>query len=121
MPRRLIQSIFLLDDKIRYASVLNHRGNHLEGGMKPGKATLNPEEEEQKLFLQTTVSRGMSDSWGKYFDEFRFSIFARGLSKDQGTLLSTILAHRLLAMLEINQRFLPVLYTQLARGISSFK
>ena len=76
MPRRLIQSIFLLDDKIRYASVLNHRGNHLEGGMKPGKATLNPEEEEQKLFLQTTVSRGMSDSWGRYFDDFRFSITA---------------------------------------------
>ncbi|MHB1907512.1 MAG: hypothetical protein ACYCQJ_01420 [Nitrososphaerales archaeon] len=76
MTTELIQSIFLLDDKIRYASVLNQRGNHLEGGMKPGKNTINPEEESEKLFLQTTVSRGMSESWRRYFDKFRFSIVA---------------------------------------------
>lgn len=76
MPRELIESVFGLDEKIRYASILNHRGNHLEGGIKPGKVTLNPEEEEQKLFLQTTISRGMSESWTRYFDRFRFSVIA---------------------------------------------
>jgi len=44
--------------------------------MRPGRQSLNPESEEQKLFLQTTVARGMSESWSKYFDDLRFSIIA---------------------------------------------
>jgi hypothetical protein len=76
MSRELIQKIFSLDKGIRYVAILNQRGEHLEGGLKPGLKSLNPEQEEQRLFLQTAVSRGMSESWRNYFDEFKFSIVA---------------------------------------------
>lgn len=74
--RDLIQKVFALDPKIRYCAIVDQRGGRLEGGMRPGIPSINPEDENHKLFLQTTVARGMSDSWTKYFDRFRFSIVA---------------------------------------------
>lgn len=76
MSRKLIQEIFSLDKGIRYAAILNHRGAHLEGGIRPGIKSLSPEEDDTKLFLQSTVSKGMSESWVKYFDRLKFSIVA---------------------------------------------
>ena len=76
MPRELLDEIFSLDKGIRYISILNFRGAHLEGGMRPGTISLNPENEENKLFLQATVSRGMSESWSRHFGAFKFSIIS---------------------------------------------
>ena len=73
---RLIQRVFALNSDIRYCAVVDQKGGHIEGGMRPGVESINPQEENHKLFLQTTVARGMSDSWTKYFDQFRFSIIA---------------------------------------------
>jgi hypothetical protein len=75
-PRDLINQIFSLDPAIRYVAILDQRGRHLEGGMRPRTESLNPIEEEDKLFIQTTISRGMSESWTKYFDRFRYCIIA---------------------------------------------
>lgn len=75
MSKELMNEIFSLDPGIRYAAVLSPRGTHLEGGMRPGIASVNPESEEDKLFLQATVARGMSDSWTKFFGSFKFSFF----------------------------------------------
>ncbi len=74
MSRELLDEIFSLDKGVRYISILNFRGAHLEGGMRPGTVSLNPEDEENKLFLQATVSRGMSESWSRHFGPFKFSI-----------------------------------------------
>lgn len=75
-PRDLIQRIFSLDPAIRYVAILDQRGRHLEGGMRPGTVSLNPIEEEDKLFVQSTISRGMSESWTKYFERFRYCVIA---------------------------------------------
>ena len=76
MPKELLEEIFSLDEGIRYVAILSFRGAHLEGGLRPGIVSLNPEQEENKLFLQATVARGMSESWNKFFGGFRFSFFA---------------------------------------------
>ncbi len=73
---RLIERVFALSPDIRYCAIVDQRGGHIEGGMRHGMESINPQEENHKLFLQTTVARGMSDSWTKYFDRFRFSIIA---------------------------------------------
>ena len=44
--------------------------------MRPGITSLNPIEEEDRLFLQLLVARGMSESWSRYFERFRFSIIS---------------------------------------------
>ncbi|MGI0080710.1 MAG: DUF6659 family protein [Nitrososphaerales archaeon] len=76
MPRELLDEIFSLDKGVRYVSILSARGAHLEGGMRPGTVSLNPEDEENKMFLQATVGRGMSESWRRFFGEFKFSFLA---------------------------------------------
>jgi hypothetical protein len=73
---RLIEKVFALNPDIRYCSIVDQKGGYIEGGMRLGVESINPQEENHKLFLQSTVARGMSDSWTKYFDQFRFSIIA---------------------------------------------
>jgi hypothetical protein len=74
--RNLIERVFALDPDVRYCAIVDQRGAHIEGDMRPGVVSINPKEVDDKLFLQTTVSRGMSDSWTRYFDRFRYSIIA---------------------------------------------
>jgi hypothetical protein len=74
LSRELLQKIFSLDRRVRYVAILDSRGAHLEGGMRPGTLSLNPEDEESKLFRQATVARGMSEMWSRYFGPLEFSI-----------------------------------------------
>ena len=76
MPRELLDQIFSLDKGVRYVAILNPRGAHLEGGMRPGVSSLNPEDEETKLFLQATVARGMSESCNRRFGPLKFSVIS---------------------------------------------
>src|SRR5487761_144777 len=76
LPKGLLDELFALDKGIRYVAILSVRGAHLEGGMRPGTVSLNPEDEENKMFLQATVARGMSESWRRFFGDFKFSFFA---------------------------------------------
>ncbi len=71
----LIDAIFSLDPRIRFACITDQLGKRFKGHMRPGKASLNPGKDEQKLIMQTAVSLGISETWSKHFDSLRFSIF----------------------------------------------
>jgi len=81
MSHDLLQSIFSLDTRIRYAAILTQRGDRIEGGMRPGVQSLNPEEEEQKMFTQSAISKGMSESWIRYFDRWQFLVIGHAKLK----------------------------------------
>ena len=72
----LIEEVFSLDPNVRYVAVLDNFGQHVSGGMREGKTSINPMEEEDKLFSQTIISRGMSETWRKYFGPLRYLIVA---------------------------------------------
>jgi hypothetical protein len=74
MPADLIEAIFSLDPDIRFASIVDNEGNQLKGGMRSGKVSLSPKDEESRVFMQHILSRGMSETWTKYRGELRFSI-----------------------------------------------
>lgn len=74
MPADLIEAIFSIDPDIRFASIVDYEGKQLKGGMRPGKVSLSPKEEENRVFVQHVLSRGMSETWTKYRGELRFSI-----------------------------------------------
>jgi hypothetical protein len=72
----LVEGVFSLDPNVRYVAVLDNFGQHLSGGMREGKTSINPMEEEDKLFSQTIISRGMSETWRKYFGAPRYLVVA---------------------------------------------
>jgi hypothetical protein len=72
----LVEEVFSLDPNVRYVAVLDSFGQHLSGGMREGKTSINPMEEEEKLFSQTIISRGMSETWRRYFGAPRYLVVA---------------------------------------------
>ena len=76
MHQDLISDVFSLDPGIRYVGIVDNFGECIEGGMREGVSSINPRSEEQRLYLQATLSRGMSNTWSKYFEDLMFSIIA---------------------------------------------
>ena len=75
-PKKLTDQIFDLDPKIRYAVIVDQYGEYIEGRMRRGVKSLNPEKEEKKLNTQTAVARGMAKTWEDYFGKQNFSIIS---------------------------------------------
>ena len=73
---KLVDAIFNIDPLIRYVAIVDKTGERLEGGIRREKMSLNPPEEEPRMFMQTAISRGMVDSWSKYFSNYNFSIIS---------------------------------------------
>lgn len=74
MPKDFVQAIFSIDPSLRYVGIVDRNGNLVQGGMRPGVNSLNPQEKEIVMYNQTSVAQGMAETWSEYFGRHRFTI-----------------------------------------------
>ena len=72
----LLDAIFSSSEKVRYVGIVDHYGRKVEGGMRSRKESMNPESEEEKMYVQAALRRGMTETWSNYFGEARWSMTA---------------------------------------------
>ena len=72
----LLSSIFYCNSKVRFAAIIDCFGSKIEGGMRPGTESLNPQSEEEKMYAHTALRRGLSSSWTDRFGEMKWCITA---------------------------------------------
>jgi len=77
MPTDLPAKIFRFDRRIRYFGILDEMGRITAGGMRPGLASLEPEDAAEKVDLQMAVTRGMTEAATKYFGRTNYIIIHR--------------------------------------------
>lgn len=64
--RRATAKIFLFDRRIRYCALVDHKGDVLAGGMRPGTTQLVPPQETAKLHIQGMLHGGLHEGWNKF-------------------------------------------------------
>lgn len=74
---RAVAKIFLLDRRIRYCAVVNHKGEVIAGGIRPGLTQLVPPEEMAKLHIQETLHRSMHEGWDRFLGRVNVTIVQR--------------------------------------------
>ena len=67
MEQDLVQRVFQLDARIRFAGVIDNEGNLVSGGMRPETAPLEPSKaEENKLYLKWFLMEAMTNEWNRF-------------------------------------------------------
>jgi hypothetical protein len=72
-----IKEVLAFDARIRYCAVLDAMGRTVEGGMRPGLLSLEPEEEADKVDLQIALIRGMTEGARGYLGGVDYVIIGR--------------------------------------------
>jgi hypothetical protein len=76
-PEGRFDSIFRFDKGIRYCGVIGHNGRLIDGRARENLVSLEPESQDQRLFLQIAVATGMDRSWDKYFGATKCIVIAK--------------------------------------------
>src|SRR2546428_14175904 len=57
--------------KIRYCGLVDEKGAVVAGSMREGLASLEPNSEDARLFVQISLAVGMDQGWNRYFGRTR--------------------------------------------------
>ena len=57
--------------KIRYCGLVDEKGAVVAGSMRKGLASLEPNSEDARLFVQISLAVGMDQGWNRYFGRTR--------------------------------------------------
>jgi hypothetical protein len=76
-PEGRFKPIFEFDKGIRYCGVIGHNGRLIEGRARENLVSLEPESQDQRLFLQIALAIGMDRSWDKYFGATKCIVIAK--------------------------------------------
>ena len=69
--------MFGFDARIRYVAILNALGKTVEGGMRPGLSSLEPQDEAERVDMQVALIRGMMEGASTYLGETTYVIVHR--------------------------------------------
>ncbi len=76
--KKLVDEILSLHSSIRYCGVIGTDGGVIEGSMKKGVDSLEPESETSKLTMQLAILTGADKGWDTYLGETDFVLFRKG-------------------------------------------
>ncbi len=68
----LVEYIIDLDPKMRFAAIVDHKGNILEAIMKTGKTSLKTQKEEEHFCKQVSQRRKMRKEFDKHLGKVRY-------------------------------------------------
>ena len=72
-----LREVMAFDPRIRYCAVLDAMGRTIEGGMRPGLLSLEPDEEADKVDLQMVLIRGITEGARGYLGGVNYVIIHR--------------------------------------------
>jgi len=68
----IVEDIIDLDPKMRFAAIIDPKGNILEAIMKSGKTSLKSQKEEERFCKQVSLRRKMRKEFDKSLGKVRF-------------------------------------------------
>jgi len=69
---KIVEKILSLDDQMRFAAIIDLKGNIVEGIMKEGKASLESQKQEELFCKQVADRRKMRESFNDELGKVRF-------------------------------------------------
>lgn len=73
----LCESIFDLDQNIRFAGIIDKMGKLVAGGMRKGIESLEPKEERRKLYLEYALRTAMRQDFDSTFGRVIYTLTER--------------------------------------------
>ena len=74
---QICEKVLVLDDKIRFAGVINERGRLIAGGMKEGVASLELEKDDEVLFMELALRVRMRREFDRQLGPVKFAMSSR--------------------------------------------
>ena len=68
----IVEKIVALDSNMRFASIIDHNGNILEGIMKEGKSSLQSQKQEEYFCKQVAKRRKMRKEFDRQLGKVRY-------------------------------------------------
>ena len=68
----IVEKIVALDSNMRFASIIDHNGNILEGIMKEGKSSLESQKQEEYFCKQVAKRRKMRKDFDRQLGKVRY-------------------------------------------------
>ena len=68
----IVEKIVALDSNMRFASIIDHNGNILEGIMKEGKSSLESQKQEENFCKQVAKRRKMRKEFDRQLGKVRY-------------------------------------------------
>ena len=68
----IVEKIVALDSNMRFASIIDHNGNILEGIMKEGKCSLESQKQEEYFCKQVAKRRNMRKEFDRQLGKVRY-------------------------------------------------
>ena len=69
---KIVEKILSLDDQMRFAAIIDLKGNIVEGIMKEGKSSLESQKQEELFCKQVADRRKMRESFNDELGKVRF-------------------------------------------------
>ena len=69
---KIVEKILSLDDQMRFAAIIDLKGNIVEGIMKEGKSSLESQKQEELFCKQVADRREMRESFNAELGKVRF-------------------------------------------------
>ena len=74
---KVCDEVKLLDEKIRFAGVINPRGRLVAGGMKEGVKPLESEKDDEMLYMELALRVRMRQEFDKQLGHVKFALALR--------------------------------------------
>ena len=74
---QMCEKVLVLDDKIRFAGVINERGRLVAGGMKKGVESLELEKDDEILFMELALRVRMRREFDRQLGPVKFAMSSR--------------------------------------------
>lgn len=75
VSQALLDKIFALDRRIRFAAAFDRMGTLLTGGMRKDVASIEPPSASEKIYAQLAILDGIIRTFAEHFGEPDFQIF----------------------------------------------
>jgi len=73
----ICEQIKKLDNKIRFAGIINERGKLIEGGLKDGIVPISSEKDDEMLFMELVLRVKMRQEFDKQLGKVKFAMALR--------------------------------------------
>ncbi|MBI2642958.1 MAG: hypothetical protein HYW92_01395 [Nitrosarchaeum sp.] len=75
--KKICKSVLSLDQKIRFAGVINERGRLVAGGMKENVVPLENEKDDEMMFMELALRVKMRKEFDKQLGRVNFALASR--------------------------------------------
>jgi hypothetical protein len=74
---KICEDVKAIDEKIRFAGVINERGRLVAGGMKPNVEPLESEKDDEMIFMELALRVKMRKEFDKQLGSVNFAMASR--------------------------------------------